>query len=108
MRAKDRATFGPHSICFTCDLPATGAYRISLDAVKGPEQAKVQLFLDEAPVGPEVDLYSEQSQPSQIEYIGTLNLEQGPNNLMFKLVGKNEQSQGLGFDLTSIICERVK
>ncbi len=108
MRAKDRATFGPHSICFTCDLPAAGAYRISLDAVKGPEQAKVQLFLDEAPVGPEVDLYSEQRQPSQIEYVGTLNLEQGPNNLMFKLVGKNEQSRGLGFDLTSIICERVK
>jgi len=108
MRANDSATFGPHSICFTCDLPAAGAYRISLDTVKGPEQAKVQLFLDEAPVGPEVDLYSEQRQPSQVEYIGTLDLEQGPNNLMFKLVGKNEQSQGLGFDLTSIICERVK
>ena len=108
MRAKDRATFGPHSICFTCELPAAGPYRISLDAVKGPEQAKVQLFLDEAPVGPEVDLYNEQRQPSQIEYAGTLNLEQGPNNLMFKLVGKNERSQGLGFDLTSIICERVK
>ncbi|MBN2130985.1 MAG: DUF2961 domain-containing protein [Sedimentisphaerales bacterium] len=108
MRAKDGATFGPHSICITCELPAAGTYRISLDAVKGPEQAKVQLFLDEAPVGPEVDLYSEQREPSQIEYVGTLNLEQGPNHLMFKLVGRNEASQGLGFDLTSIICERVK
>jgi len=27
---------------------------------------------------------------------------------MFKLVGQNEQSKGLGFDLTSIICERLE
>jgi len=108
MRAKDGATFGPHSICFTCELPAAGTYRISLDLVKGPEQAKVQLFQDEAPVGPQLDLYSKQRQPSQVEYVGTLDLEQGPNNLMFKLVGKNEKSQSLGFDLTSIMCERTK
>jgi hypothetical protein len=107
MRAKDRATFGPHSICFTCELPVAGTYRVSLDAIKGPEQGKVQLFVDEAPVGPEVDLFSEEIQQAEDEYIGTLRLEQGPNNLMFKLVGKNAKSQGLGFDLRSIICERV-
>jgi len=108
MRAKDSATFGPHSICFTCELPAAGTYRVSLDVVKGPQQGKVQLFVDEAPVGPELDLFSEERQPAKGQYIGTLPLEQGPNNLMFKLVGQNEQSEGLGFDLTSIVCERVE
>ena len=108
MRAKDGATFGPHSICLTCELPAAGTYRVSLDVVKGPEQGKVQLFRDEAPVGPELDLFNKEAKPAKGEYIGTLQLGQGPNNLMFKLVGKSEESQGLGFDLTSIICERVK
>lgn len=106
MRARETATFGPHSISFTCELPAAGTYRISLDVVKGPEQGKVQLFLDEAPVGPELDLFSEERHPAKDQYIGTLDLEQGPNNLMFKITGKNEKSQGLGFDLTNIICER--
>ena len=108
MRAKDNASFGKHSISFTCELPAAGTYRVSLDTIKGPEAGKVQVFVDEAPAGPEVDLFSEEIKRSEGEYIATLELEQGPNNVMFKLVGKNEKSQGLGFDLRSIICERVK
>jgi len=108
MRAKDRATFGPHSISFTCELPASGTYRISLDAVKGPEQGIVQLFVDEAAAGPALDLFNDERQPAKGQYIGTLEMEQGPNNLMFKLVGKNDKSEGLGFDLTSIICEKVQ
>ena len=108
MRAKDNATFGPHSISFTCELPAAGTYRVSLDTIKGPEAGKVQVFVDEAPAGPEVDLFSEKIERSEGQYVAMLELEQGPNNMMFKLVGKNEKSQGLGFDLRSIICERVK
>ena len=41
------------------------------------------------------------------EYVGTLNLAQGQNNLLFKLVGKNEKSQELGLDLINIVCERI-
>ncbi|MHC4396623.1 MAG: glycoside hydrolase family 172 protein [Planctomycetota bacterium] len=108
MRAKDRDSFGHHIICFTCELPAAGTYRVSLDVVKGPEQGKVQLFRDEATVGPVVDLYSDKSRPTQGVYVGTLELEEGPNNLLFKIVGKNKKSQALGFDLTNIVCERVK
>ncbi len=108
MRAKDGATFGPHSISFTCELPAAGTYRISLEAIKGPEQAIVQLFRDEAPVGPALDLFSAERHPANNQIIGTLELEEGPNNLMFKLTGKNDQSEGLGFDLRSIICEKVQ
>lgn len=108
MRAKDGATFGPHSISFTCELPAAGTYRVSLETIKGPQQAIVQLFRDEAPAGPALDLFSAERHPADNQYIGTLELEEGPNNLMFKLTGKNDQSQGLGFDLRSIICEKVQ
>lgn len=100
--------FGDHFICFTCELPAGGVYRISLDAVKGPAQGRVQLFMDEAPVGPVADLYSETREPALGENMGTLELAEGPNNLLFKVVGKNEKSQGQGFDVTNVICERIE
>ena len=106
-RAKSNDTFGHHFICFICELPAAGKYKVSLDAVKGPSQGKVQMFLDEAPVGPEVDLYATERECALDEYIGTLNLAEGSNNLLFKLVGKHAESQGLGLDLTNIVCERV-
>ena len=80
---------------------------MSLDVIKGPEQGKVQLFMDEASVGPIVDMYAEKRQHAANEHIGTLDLNEGPNNLLFKLVGKNEKSEGLGLDLTGIICERA-
>jgi hypothetical protein len=38
--------------------------------------------------------------------LGQLELAEGKNNLMFKLVGKNEKSAGLGLDLIHIICAR--
>ena len=108
MKAKDEAVFGSHSISFTCELPAAGTYKIGLDAVKGPDQGIVQLFMDEAPIGPELDFYSDEIQTALGEYAGLLKLDQGPNNLMFKLIGKNEKSEGLGFKLTNIICEKVE
>jgi len=40
--------------------------------------------------------------------MGILELEEGPNNLLFKLIGKNEASTGLGFDLTNIIFEKIQ
>jgi len=107
LQAKDTDSFGYHFICFVCELPAAGKYKVSVDAVKGPLQAKVQMFVDEAPVGPEVDFYAPKRQPVLDEYICTLDLTEGPNNLLFKLVGKHAESQGLGLDLTNIICERI-
>jgi len=80
---------------------------VSLDVIKGPGQGKAQLFMDEAPVGPVVDMYAEKREHAPNEYIGTLDLNEGPNNLLFKLVGKSEKSEGLGLDLTGIICERA-
>ena len=107
LRAEGNDSFGHHFICFDCELPAAGKYKVSVDAVKGPSQARVRMFLDEAPVGPEVDLYAAERQPALGENVGTLNLAEGHNYLLLKLVGKHTESQGLGLDLTNIICERV-
>jgi len=107
LRADGDDSFGYHFICFVCELPVAGEYKVSLDAIKGPSQGKLQMFMDEAPVGPEVDLYAAERECALDEYVGTVNLAEGPNRLLFKLIGKHALSQGLGLDLTNIICERV-
>jgi hypothetical protein len=99
--------FGNHFVCFVCELPATGEYKVSIDTAKGPSQGKVQIFVDEAPAGPVLDLYADKRELAQDKYIGTLKLTEGQNYLLFKLVGNNEKSQGLNFDIRNIICERV-
>ncbi|HYG33408.1 MAG TPA: glycoside hydrolase family 172 protein [Clostridia bacterium] len=98
--------FGPHFISFTCDLPAAGNYSIYIEAVKGEAQAQVQLFQNENPVADAVDLYAEKPVKSGRLLMGKLELAEGKNNLMFKLVGKNEKSTGLGLDLIQVICVR--
>jgi len=98
--------FGPHFISFTCDIPEAGEHAIYIEALKGPAQAQVQLFSNENPVAEPVDLYSERPMKSGRLLLGHLRLEEGKNNLMFKLVGKNEKSSALGLDITQVVCVR--
>jgi hypothetical protein len=98
--------FGPHFLSPTCEVPASGRYSIYLEVVKGPGQGTVQLFQNENPAGDPVDLYAEQMTRSGRLFVGRLLLAEGRNNLMIKLVGKNEKASGLGLDLVSISCVR--
>lgn len=108
MKAEWRDSFGYPFIALVCDIPAAGRYEVSIEAVQGPDQAIIQLFDREAPVGEAVDLYSAKRQRSERLSLGTLTLPEGPSNLMFKLIGKNDESEGLGFDLIAIQCDRVE
>ena len=104
--AEGQDWFGPHFLSPTVDLPTAGRYAIFIEAVKGPGQGCVQLFQNENPAGESVDLYAEKPAKSGRLLLGRLDLEEGKNNLMLKLVGKNERSSGLGLDLVHLICVR--
>jgi hypothetical protein len=106
LAATEQDWFGPHFLSPTVDLPVAGQYAIFIETVKGPAQALVQLFQNENPVADPIDLYAEKPSKSGRVLIGRLDLDEGPNNLMIKLVGKNERSSGLGLDLISVICLR--
>ena len=108
MRAQGEDWFGPPFVSLTCDIPAAGRYSVSIEAVKGPGQAQIQMFEDEAPVGEAIDMYAPERQRSKLTPMGTLVLEEGPMNLMLKLVGKNDKSEGLGFDLITIQFDRME
>ncbi len=107
LQTKGGDVFGRHFVSFACEIPAAGVYKISVDSINGPVQGRVQLSMDEAPVGPMVDFYAEARQRVAGVEMGTLELAEGVNNLLFKIMGKNEKSQGQAFDVINIICEKV-
>jgi hypothetical protein len=107
LTASGQDWFGPPFLSPTCELPSDGTYEIFIEAIKGPGQAQVQLFQNEIPVAPPVDLYAEQRAKSGRLSLGKLTLAEGRNNLMLKLVGKNEKATNLSIDLIQIVCSRT-
>jgi hypothetical protein len=106
--AQGREVFGPHYLSFICEMPAAGRYRVSLQVITGPDQGIVQLFRDEVGMGPAADLYSPERHKSAEISMGELELDEGPNRVMFKLVGQNPASSGSGIDIYRIVFEKVK
>jgi hypothetical protein len=106
MQAEGEEVFGPHYIAFVCEMPASGRYRVALEAVEGPAQGKVQLFQNEHPAGEAVDLYAPERKKTSLLPLGTLDLKEGPNEVFLKLVGKNPASTGLGLEVVRLQFER--
>ncbi len=100
--------FGEPFIIFTCEIPSAGRYRVAIDAVKGPAQASVRLFVDEAPVGDAARLDAPTREKATGVVLAELDLVEGPNNLVFKLIGKPEGVKTFGLDLINIVCEKVR
>ncbi len=107
-RGEGKDIFGTHHITFVCDLPATADYKVGIEAFQGPDQAIVQLFRHDRPVGKAVDLYAAERKLSDTLELGVMKMEEGNNLLAFHLTGKNSKSSGLGLDLVQIVFERVK
>ena len=73
--ASPKDWFGPPFLSLVCDIPAAGKYRVSIETIQGPEQAQVQLFQNEAPVGSPIDLYAPERTRGDLTAMGTLDLE---------------------------------
>ena len=100
--------FGPHYVSLIATVPAAGRYRVSIEAVAGPAQGMVQLMSNESPAGEPVDFYAPTRTLGPAAALGTLDLAEGENHVMLKMVGKNQQSSGLGLDLYRVICDRLR
>jgi hypothetical protein len=107
MRAEGEDVFGPHSLSFLCEMPAAGKYEVALDPVLGPEQGMVQLFQNERALGSPVDLYSATRKKGEPTVLGIMELKEGDNPVMLKLVGKHPESKGLGLDIAYLHFRRV-
>jgi hypothetical protein len=107
MKAGGEDYFGNPFVGFDFDIPEAGKYAVSTEAVLGPDQGMVRMFLDENPRGDAMDLFSDERRISGILPLGVLPLRPGINTLYFKLTGRNPRAGGLGFEPVSFIFERV-
>lgn len=108
LRAEGDDVFGPHALSLLCEVPTTGRYRVSVEALRGPDQGRIQLFQDERAAGEAVDLYAEQrTGGNELTPLGVLDLKEGSNPVFLKLVGRHPQSKGLGLDLVTLQLERL-
>lgn len=101
---------GDFDICFVtlrADIPSAGRYRVYGDFVKGPAGGVVQVCREDSPIGPSVDLYSAKPVGLDRVLLGEFTAVEGGNGLMFKLIGKNAASAGLGMDLVNVVCVKI-
>lgn len=108
LRAQGEDVFGLHALSLLCEVPEAGRYRVSLQALRGPEQGTVQLFQNERAVGEPVDVYAAERARGEVTLLGTLELREGTNPIFLKLIGKNPQASALGLDLVTLQLERVR
>jgi hypothetical protein len=100
--------FGPHHVSLLCDVPAAGRYRVTIDALEGPEAGIEQLFVQEHGIGSPVDLYAAQRRRRNAIPLGELDLKQGLNQVFIKVLDKNGKATSLGLDLVTITLEKTR
>jgi hypothetical protein len=107
LQGENGDAFGQHFISFSCNIPATGDYRVSLVAAEGPEQGTVQLFRNESAIGPPANFHADERRLSKAKSLGELHLEEGTNNLLIKIVDKPAGTEVYRADFRELILERV-
>ncbi|MGO9466965.1 MAG: hypothetical protein ACLQIB_09880 [Isosphaeraceae bacterium] len=71
----------------------------------GPDYAKVDISIDGKRLGQTFDGFAPQLSPSDRISLGRLDLSKGSHAMEFKIVGKNEESDGrlVGIDCVSLV-----
>ena len=100
--------FGDHMISLLCAVPAAGKYKVSIEPMVGPNNCIVQLFQRERAMGLPVDTYADRRAWGGTMPLGELELKEGLNQVLIKLVGKNPKVAfgGLKFDIESLVLDR--
>ena len=108
LQAKGENMFGEHLISFLCTVPAAGKYRVSIEPITSPDGCIVQLFQNERAMGPKADTYATKRGPHAAMPLGTLELNEGQNQIFIKLVGKNPAAagDGLRFDVETVLLDK--
>lgn len=107
LRPDGENKFGEHMLSLLCAVPASGRYRVSIDAMFGPAQGIAQLFENEHAIGPALDLYAEKRAKCPMTVMGEMNMKEGPNQVFFKLMGKNVKSSGMAFDVVTVALDKL-
>lgn len=108
LRAAGAGGFADSHFGFRADIPAAGRYRVTVDAVRGPQGGQLRLSNGTNFLGPMVDFYADTNTHEKGILMGEFDAVEGENLLFFQVVGKNAQAAAFGLDLEFVICEKVR
>ena len=97
--------FAPPFVAFWLDLPKSGVYDISIQAVGGPQQGFVELLENDRPVGDRADLLADSKQ-LVTKRLGSQRFRAGLNTVFLRLLPRDPSSKNTNLDLIRITCER--
>ncbi len=52
-------------------------------------------------------MYAEKRGKSPMTVMGEMDMKEGPNQVFFKIIGKNAKSTGMAFDLVTVTLEKL-
>ena len=86
------------------EVPASGAYNVTVRFVRGPAAGIVQPLVDGRPLGSPIDLYA--AEAGYVEtLLGRVELARGDHTFTLAVTGKAEASGGLGAGLDYLSLE---
>jgi hypothetical protein len=88
--------------------PADGKYKISGRFTHARDYGKIQLIVNGKEVGSPVDLYNDDKVIAVDHEVGIAELKKGQNELVLKIVGKNEKSTGYLAGINYLILTPVE
>ena len=90
------------SITFLLPVQESGRARLNLYATQSFDFGRIQVYLDDKPLGEPFDAYSPMVIPTGCVTLGAVDLDKGDHRLRFDVVGKNEASGGFKFGMDCV------
>lgn len=87
-------------------VPEEGEYEIAGYFTKARDYGTARLFVNEAPLGEELDFYDPQVVPTGAIPLGKITLKAGVNTLQIRITGKNEKSVGYMVGLDCLVLRK--
>lgn len=95
-------TWGAPLISWRVEAPRAGRYEITVDALRGPDSAILQLLENKLAAGEPRDFYAPVHQFGEPVRLGEVTLNQGVNLLFLQLPGRHRASTGSQVNLIEI------
>jgi hypothetical protein len=106
IRPSGQPSFQGQFLAFTADVPTGGVYTVAVEALTGPEAGRVQLLVQDQPIGAVVDLRADARGVSGIRPLGEVELRAGPNPISFSIESGDPKTPARGVDLIRVHLKR--
>jgi hypothetical protein len=101
------ATEAGQSVKLILPVKAAGRHSLAARLTRGPDCGQVQVLRGDRPLGEPVDCFAPKPEVGPVVALGTVELGPEMNDVMFKVVGKNEKATGFRVGIDFLRLGRI-